>query len=383
LRIGLNALAYAPGRMGGTETYIVQLVRHLPRVAPQHQYVLFVSKEGWPTLGQGSTGMSVVALPVSANARGMRILAEQCVLPFLAKAKGLDVLHSLSFTSPLLAPCPSVTSVLDMGFRRRDQRFSRPTVWAFELLVPVVVRRSAHILTLSQYARHDILSSLSVHPGKVSAVHLAPDRELYREVQASEEEQMECLARYGISKPYLLSVAFSHPHKNLDGLVRAYASLVQKHRSEHQLVLVGGARSAHDALVGLVRELGLRERVVLTGYVPDRDLALLYAMADVFVFPSFYEGFGLPPLEAMACGTPVVCSNASSLPEVVGDAAVQVDPHSVQELELGILSVLADEELRCTLVQKGLERVKEFSWEKTAQGTLAVYDQVVTQVSVR
>jgi glycosyltransferase involved in cell wall biosynthesis len=233
---------------------------------------------------------------------------------------------------------------------------------------------------MSHYAKKEIASELHIERTKISAVYESCDHARFHPLQVDRQALKQGLVtNYGLSTSYILSIASSHPHKNLEGLVRAYALLVKEHGVEHQLVLVGHKRKAYANILELIDDLDLQGRVLLTGFVPDADIPSLYSLADLFVFPSFYEGFGIPPLEAMACGTPVISSNVASLPEVVGDAACLVDPHDIPALANSMLRVLKDADLRSALVQRGLNRANQFSWEKTARETLAVYKMVTAR----
>jgi glycosyltransferase involved in cell wall biosynthesis len=183
-------------------------------------------------------------------------------------------------------------------------------------------------------------------------------------------------SRYRLPEGYVLFVGSVERRKNLRGLLQAYARLLETDVA-CPLVIVGTRRRGAGEIGRTLQELHLEESVIFTGYVPDADLPAIYTGADLFVFPSLYEGFGLPPLEAMACGTPVVCSNAASLPEVVGDAAIMVDPYDVEGLAEAMLRVLTDADLREHLRRKGLERARQFTWERTARETVAVYREVL------
>ncbi len=380
MKIGFNALFLIPGGLAGVGVYATNLISHLTQIAPHHNYTVFVSIEARSSFKDLPDCAQIVTLPSLGRVRPLRVIVEQLILPAYVKYMKLELIHSLGYTGPLLAPCSKITSILDMNYYRWPASFSTSAVIAQKLLVPAIAHNSDHIVTLSQSAKNDIVAALNLLPSKVTPIYLACDRTRFYNMRWSNTDRQRLSQKYNLSYPYILSVATSHPHKNLDGLLQAYALLLRREKVKHTLVLVGHRRKAHDQIIELIRRLNLQDHIVLTGFVPEDDLSLLYAMADVYVFPSFYEGFGLPLLEAMACGVPVVSSNAASLPEVAGDAAMLVDPHNSQTIAEGIFRVLTDKKMRENLVERGLERVKMFSWEKTARETLAVYQMVAGEV---
>ncbi len=239
--------------------------------------------------------------------------------------------------------------------------------------LPLALRAADAIITVSKQSREDIVTHLPVSPERVVVVPLAAD-ERFRPMETAEVELV--LPRYGIRRPYILYVGTLEPRKNLPRLLEAYAWL-RRWSARWRMVIVGARKWKSSPIFDAVRRLDLQPYVHFTGYVADEHLPALYAGADLFVFPSLYEGFGLPALEAMACSTPVVTSNTSSLPEVVGDAAVMVDPLDVEGLAEAMRQVLTDSDLREDLRAKGLERASQFTWERTARETVAVYRDVL------
>jgi glycosyltransferase involved in cell wall biosynthesis len=235
------------------------------------------------------------------------------------------------------------------------------------------VRRSALVYTVSQASRADILRFYPwVAPDKVQVVPNAIDTELLEDPGPEERERVR--ERYQIRGRFVLFAGNVKPHKNLERLIRAFARVkLQPGRNDLRLVLIGDDVSRYGSLRRTVEEAGVRPDVRFFGFVPHRTLAALYRMASVFAFPSLYEGFGLPPLEAMACGTPVVTSRLSSLPEVVGDGALLVDPYSEEEIAAGIARLLDDGELRHALIERGLARAATYSWERSARAIHAGY----------
>jgi glycosyltransferase involved in cell wall biosynthesis len=282
------------------------------------------------------------------------------------------VLH-VQFTAPPFSPCPVVVSIHDLSFEHLPETFK----WRSRKQLRITVRRSARqaaqVIALSEYARGDILDSYHVNPEKVSVIPLAAPGH-FRPV-SDEEELQRVRQTYGIEGDYILSVGAIQPRKNLSRLVAAYSHLrwAKPEGKLPKLVLVGKCAWLYDETLRTIKQLEVSNSVVLTGYVPQADLPALYSGALCFVYPSYFEGFGLPPLEAMKCGAPVIVGDRTSLPEVVGDAGVLVDPFNVDEIAYAIQRVTADGELRAQLRVKGLERAKLFDWQETARQTLAVY----------
>jgi glycosyltransferase involved in cell wall biosynthesis len=226
------------------------------------------------------------------------------------------------------------------------------------------------IIADSEYTKADIIRFYSISEEKVDVVHLGVDEQ--RGPQESSETQA-VLERYGICSPYLLHVGRVEKKKNLCRTLEAFASIKKRLTDPIQIVLAGSPGPGGEEVFEVIDRLDLKADVRLVGYARPEDLAALYSEATVFLFPSLYEGFGMPILEAMACGTPVLTSNVTSLPEVAGDAALQVDPLDVESIAQGLLRLLEDPRLREQYIRKGFERIKEFTWEKTARETMAVY----------
>jgi glycosyltransferase involved in cell wall biosynthesis len=250
-----------------------------------------------------------------------------------------------------------------------EQRLSRRCLAA--------IQKADLILTDSRYSKSDMVDRFGVPPDKVVVVYLGLDGRMFQALPPNERAEQQVLKRHGIDRPYFLHVGLWQPRKNLHRLIRAFRLLEDRARDLGlQLVLCGPRKPGIDKLDELVQELSLQGKVVLTGKVPDSDLVELYQRAHGFAMPSLYEGFGLPPLEAMACGVPVMSSNRSSLPEVLGDAAVYCDPESEDDMACALEKICRDSGLRKTLVDRGLAHVTQFSWEACARSTLAALQQL-------
>lgn len=369
MRIGIDATALPP-RLFGAGNYIVNLIRALPQAEATNEYVVFAKPQHRPWLEQRGR-LYVVAVPLAS--RFLRWAWEQALLPRLAHQHRLDVLHSPHYTMPLAAGCTTVVTFHDMTFFLYPRLHKTYKSVFFRAIIRLSARRAAALIADSECTRRDIVQILRVEPDKATAVPLgvSPDFKPIRAFARVEEARR----RYHLPAQIILFVGVLEPRKNLSTLIRAYGQLVSR-GLRHTLVIVGPKGWMYKDLFRTVEALGLSDRVVFTGYVPEEDLALLYNVADVFVYPSFYEGFGLPVLESMSCGIPVVTSNVSSMPEIIGDAGILVNPRSAEELAGGLWRVLADRDLHLELARRGLERSRLFSWNRTASETLAVYRHV-------
>jgi len=286
-----------------------------------------------------------------------------------------DLLH-VQYTAPLACPVPVVVTVHDVSFLDHPEYFTRDRAMQLQWTVGRTVRRAAKVVTGSEFSRRSILKAygdLDEHQVVVVPNAAAPEfRPISREAAAVEVRE-----RFGLGGPFLLSVGDLQPRKNQIGLIRAFARLVRAYpRLAHTLVLAGKETWFSHRVREAARDSGVGDRIRFTGFVSDPDLLYLYNACDVFVFPSYYEGFGLPALEAMACGRAVACSGVSSLPEVVDSAALLFDPYSVDEMVRAIADLLLDAELRSRMGRLGLQRAARFSWQAAARETLDVFYQV-------
>jgi glycosyltransferase involved in cell wall biosynthesis len=238
--------------------------------------------------------------------------------------------------------------------------------------VPFSAEVSDHIIAVSEQTKEDIIRLLRIPPDKISVIHLAADEQF---VPLSETEYLPVLKKYNLPSKYFLFVGNVEPRKNLTGLIRSFHTI--KNAVEENLVIIGAKGWKYSPIYDLVRELGLNDCVHFTGYVEDADLPAIYNGASVLVLPSFYEGYGLPIIEAMRCGVPVIGSNVSSIPEIIGDAGLLIDPRSIRELSDALMHIVGSSTTRRHFSQLALERSSHFSWRKTAEQTLEVYRKVV------
>ncbi len=295
----------------------------------------------------------------------------------------VDVFHSPDFTLPPVLRARTLVTVHDLSFLRLPECFPGGLLRYLEAAVPRAVRRADHIIADSHSTRRDVIELLNVPGDKITTIHSGVEPRFRPLTGEADREALAAVRRkYALPERFILSVSTVQPRKNYARLIEAFGTLEsQLAAHEWHLAIAGGKGWLYEQVFERAQALGLEGRVRFLGFVDDADLPALYNLAQVFVFPSLYEGFGLPPLEAMACGVPVVCSNASSLPEVVGDAALTVDPLDVPGLAEAMRRVAEDESLRASLVQKGLTRAAKFTWSKAAEELLRVYSNVKKGVS--
>ena len=286
----------------------------------------------------------------------------------------VDVLH-VQYTAPPFAPCPVVTTIHDLAFEHLPETFNRRSWMQLRLTVRQTARRAAHIITVSEYSRGDISRTYGIAPQRITVTPEAAPPNLLPVTDETELRRIR--ERYGISENYILSLGSIQPRKNLVRLIEAYSCLrgVRPEVKLPQLVLAGKRGWLDSETFRAAERNALDNDVLFTGYVPEQDLAGLYSGAVCFVYPSYFEGFGLPVVEAMQCGVPVIAGNRTSLPEVVGEAGLLFDPFDTQALVKALTQVLDDSEYRAALRVRGLERAKQFNWKTTAQLTLGVYER--------
>ncbi|MHB8647799.1 MAG: glycosyltransferase family 4 protein [Thermomicrobiales bacterium] len=370
MHVGINSLFMIPEGVGGSETYLRNLIRELPALDPDIAYTLFTNRENAGTFAvPPGANLREVPCPVHAVRRPERLAYEYGVLPLRARRHHVDVLFSPGFTAPARRGYASVVNILDMQPEDRPENFTPFYHFVHTRLMRRAARSAAQVLTLSEHAKRRIVAVYGLPPERITVSYLAAEPVYFTLV--APEEIARVRQTYGIHSPYLLSVATLHPHKNLDALIDAFVALRQRRDAPLQLVLVGLKGNAAATLQAKIAKAGIADAVVLTGWAPDADLPALYQGAMVYVLPSRYEGFGIPVLEAMASGTPVITTTAASLPEVAGDAALLVDPDDRTALTGALCRVLDDSTLRDDLIGRGKERAPLFTWRKTAEATLS------------
>ena len=370
MRIGIDAHSVGT-KLGGNESYAVNLIEALAQIDSVNHYTIYVTTseardrftDRWPNFKVRSTlpHTPLIRIPISLSAE--------------LRKRPVDVLH-VQFTAPPFCPCPVVVSIHDLSFEHLPETFKRRSRTQLRLTVRHSARRATRILSLSEHTRRDIIETYRIDAEKVSAIPLAA-AEHFGPVNDNRELQ-RVRHNYGIAGDYILCVGSIQPRKNLARLIRAYALLRGNSSADKlpKLVLVGKCAWLYDETLRTLEKAGVKDTVVVTGYVPENDLPALYSGALCFVYPSYFEGFGLPPLEAMKCGAPVIVGDRTSLPEVVGDAALSVDPFNIEAIAAAITRLVNNSTLRHELSVRGQERARMFSWQHTARETLKVYTEV-------
>jgi glycosyltransferase involved in cell wall biosynthesis len=377
LHIAIDAHSVG-AELGGNESYAINLIEALAEIDQTNLYTLYVTKRAaierfdrrWPNFKVKQT------LPHTPLVRIPLTLSREL------RRNPVDVLH-VQYTAPPFAPCPVVTTIHDLAFEHLPETFNRRSWMQLRLTVRQTARRAAHIITVSDYSREDISRTYGIAPQRITVTPEAAPAGF--SPVTNETELRRIRENYGIQEDYILSLCSIQPRKNLVRLIEAYSCLrgVRPEVKLPQLVLAGKRGWLDSETFRAAERTDLGKEILFTGYVPERDLAGLYSGALCFVYPSYFEGFGLPLVEAMQCGVPVIAGNRTSLPEVVGEAGLLFDPFDTQALVRALTQVIDDSEYRAVLRSKGLERAKNFDWKTTAQLTLGVYERAVKRKRTR
>jgi glycosyltransferase involved in cell wall biosynthesis len=357
----------------GIGTYVRNLLRQLGRQPPAHDYIVFCRDQDCDTI----EALGPRFRPVVESAAAYS-LSEQIALPMDLRREAVDLFHAPHYVLPPLTGCRSVVTIHDCIHLRFPQylpsrigyAYARAQMWT-------ATHKAARVMTVSEASKRDILRYFRVPESRIDVIYNAIDDRFWHEPEPEEIGLVR--ERYRLTGPFVLYAGNIKPHKNLERLIEAFHILRQTSAElkDVQLLIIGDEISKYATLRRAVHRYKLHKHVRFFGFVPDRTLAALYRLADVFVFPSLYEGFGLPPLEAMASGTPVITSNISSLPEVVGDAALMIDPYEPAAIADAMRRVLTDAALRADLRTRGLARAREFSWERSIARVREIYDEVL------
>lgn len=378
MRIGLDYTSAAT-QGAGIGRYTRELVRALLAVPSPHHYAFFYASPAridesafslQPAAGQPPTIRRVPIHDKWLMRLWHRLRVPLPVETFVGK---VDLFHSPDFTLPPTRPgVPTLLTVHDLSFVR-DPDSAWPSLRAFlNKAVPRSVQRATHVLADSLATKNDLIELFGTPAGKITVLYSGVEAR-FAPVRDQAEIDRVC-ARYELPRPFILSVGTLQPRKNYGRLIEAFARIAAE--GPDHLVIAGGKGWLYESIFEQAKSLGLEQRVHFPGFVDDADLPALYSAARLFAYVSLYEGFGLPLLEAMACGTPVIASNVSSLPEVVGDVGLQVDPRSVDDIARALQQMTEQPELRERSIGPGLARAKSFTWEKAARELLAIYDQV-------
>jgi glycosyltransferase involved in cell wall biosynthesis len=352
MRVGVNCLFLIPDEVGGSEVYVRQLLAALAHVDSPPELVVFTNEENHGSFG----ALNQIRIPLPGRSRVRRVLAEQLSLGRAAREAHVDLLFSPGYTAPWRASCRQVVSILDVQYRAVPEGFGTAALWAQRLLVGMAAKRADVVVTLSEFSRSEIMKYLDVAAEKIVVTPLAAPAAFSRATPATRE------------RPYLLSVSNTYPHKNYGRLVEAFASIQES--IPHDLIIVGQPREGEPPRC---------DRVHRVHRLEEAELAGLVAGCDVFVFPSQYEGFGLPVLEALSAGTRVVAARAGAIPEIAGEAATYFDPLSATDIGRAIKEAITEETVaRDERRQAGCERAARFSWESCAERTFGAFQKALT-----
>lgn len=354
--------------------YIVELVNRLPRDDPQNTYCFYVSQKNKSYFSFTEKNIIIKTISPLWYFPFLKILWEQIFLPFSLWRNNIQVYHSTGFTLPFFKPkkIKHVVTIADMTFFSHSIYHIWWKVWYFRYMIPYALKKADRVITISESTKEDILKMIKISSKKIKSIYLGVDAHLTPQKERGQQKRLE---KYSITRPYILFVGMLEPRKNIMGLIRAYAQV--KEKDSHHLVLVGKKGWKYEDIFMTVKELGLQNMVHFLGYVPDEDLSSLYSSATCFVYPSFYEGFGIPVLEAMACGCPVITSNNSSMKEIAGNAAVLIDPENKEAIADAIELVISNKKEQERMRKAGLLHVKKFRWETMAQETKNLYASVL------
>ena len=372
--IGLHPLWLDTDPNGGIATYWSALTEHLPAIDQRHDYVIYYPNE--------AARQRAGHLPAQFRTRVLRPSSRWVSLPFSLPLelirRPVTLLHVQSLAPPV-CPTPFVQTIPDLAWILNPEVFPPLLRLRMESMCRWSSRQALKVITISEFSKKQLIDHYHLPPEKIAVTPLGVS-DVYR-VVGDQTALSEVRKRYDIEGPFIMYVGKLQARKNLTRLVNAYAIARRDFGLPHKLVLIGHRTYLSDDIFAAIKESGFEREIRVLGEVPLADLPALHSASDLFVFPSLSEGFGLPPLEAMACGSPVLTSNSTSLPEVVGDAGIMVDPYDVAGMARAMRDILTNPDLRRSLIRRGLERVRLFSNRRMTEGTLAVYDEVLSGLS--
>lgn len=374
MRIGIDARLYTSA-FTGIGRYVYELIDNLLKIDEHNEYVLFFNKAGFdefknPRAHDGKSGRGVEKILVNAAHYSF---SEQWRFFKILRGANLDLMHFTHFNAPVFYRRPSVVTIHDLTLSLYPGKKMNGWLYrvAYHVIIKSIVHRAKKIIAVSQNTKNDLVKILRADEKKIEVIHEGANKMFHK--ISDDKIVTDFLGKIGLGRPYILYTGVWRNHKNLVNLIKTFAILKHKYRFAGKLVITGKEDPWYPEVKQTVRDERLEGMVRFTGLVPDEDLVLLYNGAAVYVFPSFYEGFGLPALEAFACGIPLCAAKSSSLPEICGNAAVFFDPHNPDDMAEKIASVLNDKQKADELIARGHERLKEFSWERMACETLKIY----------
>ncbi|MCB4790707.1 MAG: glycosyltransferase family 4 protein [Elusimicrobia bacterium] len=367
MKIAVHAKALTEKTIGGIGYYTYNLLKAIAEIDKTNSYILFANKPYVHKIDSPSFEHRYVKYPKFWSYFG---------LPIELNKEKFDLLFMPKEMIPPFSP-KTVMMVYDLGLHYYSKSISLHAKIHYYLSKYIHMKRAQRIIAISKDTKKDIVEIAGINPEKISVIYPGCDFKLFRKITDTELIE-KTKVKYGISGKYIINTSsLSWFRKNLTGVLNAFADCVKKHKIEHKLVITGSKGNQFNKLETLIKELGIADKVVFSGYVETEDIPVLLSGSNVFVFPSLFEGFGLSLLEAMACGCAVVTSNTSAMPEVIGDAGIMIDPANINEMSNAIYKLITDENLKKTLSSKAVERAKLFTWEKAARETLKIFNEIV------
>ncbi|MFA6028187.1 MAG: glycosyltransferase family 1 protein [Patescibacteria group bacterium] len=381
MRVGIDARFYGGEQSKGLGRYTQKLIEYLSALDTQNEYCVFLQEEEFKNWKIKNKNFQ----PIEAPYRWYS-LAEQIFMPFKIKQANVDFMHFPHFNVPLFYRGPFIVTIHDLIISRfPTERATTLGPWLYKIKQVAYHRVMKHaaldsqkIITVSEYSKKDIIDYFNLPEEKIAITKEGTDFKPVAEI--NEDEQKKVLAFYGIHKPFLLYVGNAYPHKNLEILLKVVKRLKREKRLDWKLVLVGKKDYFYNRLEQQAWAMDLDKDIIFPGFVKDKDLPYFYAKSIAYIFPSRYEGFGLPPLEAMAYGTPVLAAYSACLPEILEDAALYFDNEDVYGIIKQIKKVITDPKVKKVLITKGLKQIKKYRWEKTARQTLKIYEQTAARI---
>ena len=365
MRIGLNLLFIRSSTTGGSATYAVNLVNALSKIDKTNNYIVYLNKNCRELpLILGKNFIKKI-IPFSSTNPIKRLFLEQFIFPLYFLNDNLNILHSLGYHGPILSTCSHFVSILDLNFIRHKQMSKIHSLF-LGIMVKIMTKTAKHIITISEFSKKEIIQNLNVSQQKVSTTLLSGSSD-----KKNILNNINIRKIYNIKNKYIIAFGSNGTHKNIDQLICAFNE-IRKTNSDFQLVLVGYQHKA-SILRTLVNDLNLNEEVIFTGFVPFKHIFSLISNSNLFVFPSFYEGFGIPLLDAQACAIPVASSNAGSLPEVGGDGCKYFNPANIHDMICTIKNIIDNPKIANKLINNGIINRTRFSWKLTARETLNCY----------
>ncbi|GAB4114340.1 MAG: glycosyltransferase family 1 protein [Candidatus Caldatribacteriota bacterium] len=378
MRIAID-LTLLPTQLVGVGSYAKNLIDSLAKYDKKNKYFIFIKHEHSNIFEINQNNVNIIYQKNILRNKILRVLWEQFILPLYIKRLNINLLHSIHYTVPLFARCKTIVTFHDMTFFIYPEKHIFLKRIFFRLFIRISSWKANRLIAVSESTKKDIIKFLGAS-NKIDVVYETVDSKYH----PFKNESMTSMIRkkYSILNKFILYVGTLEPRKNIIRLIQAYHNLLTKKLINHQLVIVGKKGWHYQEIFNMVNKLGLnkgRQKMIFTGYVPEEELPFLYNAADVFIYPSLYEGFGIPPLEALACGVPVISSNVSSLPEVVGDAGILIDPYNVQEISQAMFEILKNHKKKEQFRIKGLKRAEKFSNKNMAEGTIKVYEKTMQE----